>query len=591
MSQRDEFLNRLQTSFECPESWDGMQGSESSRFCSQCQCEVFDLAQMTADEVQQRLEATRGKMCARMTREGGRLLLQRPADKPSPPRRRIAGKISPIAATLLGAWLSIGYSGAQTSTSETSRASSLDSDPDRAEPDRAEEDDRRRQELASSDDAALSGTLRDGEGLAVAGATVVVREVLGGQERTAVSDDFGFYLFERLPTGVYDLRAELKGLEFDQAQNLILEAGKERAANLKASLVRGMTTMGIMMPPQLHLRDRFDYSDLVVLAVVEESVVASELGGFAKVETQLHIVQRIKGEPAVGPITFRHTENASSLDPDSTNQDSTDPDILKPGDEVVAFLRRVQTRDLEAEPIFEQTGYYNSVFRLDRADREAYLERSEALAGLEKEAQNRGGLNPSELMDWMVETAANPSTRGETISEIQDAFEALENLARKKGKERAALARKLEQIVEKAGGRIVHADVRPIFLGAAITEAHQQQLTAALWATQRVDLSDRKLFDLVVSWDRPEAARWLRSSLPVPEVSDGQFEWWLFNIAKRLENGKARAFMTSANARWTALSPLDRAEREARSRALSEELLSELADLLEGEPVSAAANL
>jgi len=581
MSQRDEFLNRLQTSFECPESWDGMQGTESSRFCGQCQCEVVDFARLTASEVRMRLEASRGKMCARLTHEGGRLVLQRPAELPSPRRRRIPSKVSPIAATLLGAWLSVSPSGARPSPpSDASNTSSLDAKPGR------DQEHRNQQDKASPNDAALRGILVGAEGKRLAGATVVVREVLGGRERTAVSDARGAFRFERLPAGVYDLRAELAGYQFEHAQDLLLEAGKERATSLKAQEAQGLSTLGLITAPEPHLRDRFDSSDLVVSAVVGESVVVSESRGLNEVQTRLRVVRRIKGEAAEGLITLRHFERSRSLD-----REFVDPNALKPGDEVVAFLRRAQTNEAGSKPVFERNGYRDGILRLEKAQREAYLEGTEALAKLENEGRNRGGLSLAELMDWMVETAENPFTRNETISEIKVAFDSLESLARKEGKESAVLAQNLVQIAERAGGRIVHPGqgVRPIFLGAAITEAHQKRLEAALWATEHLGQGDRNLFDLFYSWDRQVAVGWLKATLPTPEVPDGPFFWWLTNFAHKLESEKAHTFAASAKERWKTLetlqprnaSPLAGMEAEARSRALAHELVSELAGLLE----------
>lgn len=102
--KRRDFLDRMRTSYECPESWDGMEGDDRCRFCSGCQREVFDFAQMSPREIRGRLEAGRGKLCARLTRDGGGLVMLAPA-LPGLRPPRSSGRVSPLAATLLGAWL------------------------------------------------------------------------------------------------------------------------------------------------------------------------------------------------------------------------------------------------------------------------------------------------------------------------------------------------------------------------------------------------------------------------------------------------------------------------------------------------------
>ena len=69
----------LQNRFVCSVPWDSMAGEGSRRLCGQCQCEVFDFAQMEPRAVKARVEASHGKLCARLTRERGRLKMLAPA--------------------------------------------------------------------------------------------------------------------------------------------------------------------------------------------------------------------------------------------------------------------------------------------------------------------------------------------------------------------------------------------------------------------------------------------------------------------------------------------------------------------------------
>jgi hypothetical protein len=106
MARRRNLSDLLESRYECPVSWDDMSGGADRRFCGQCRCEVFDLARMEPRAVKARLEASRGKMCARVTREQGRLKMLAP---PSPPAElpRKSERAPALAAGLFGAWLTL----------------------------------------------------------------------------------------------------------------------------------------------------------------------------------------------------------------------------------------------------------------------------------------------------------------------------------------------------------------------------------------------------------------------------------------------------------------------------------------------------
>lgn len=106
MARRRNLLDVIQTRFECPVSWDEMAGSESRRFCGQCRKEVFDFAQMEPRAVRARIAASRGKLCARVTRENGRVKTLAPPLLPAP-EPRSSERAPAIAATFFGAWLSL----------------------------------------------------------------------------------------------------------------------------------------------------------------------------------------------------------------------------------------------------------------------------------------------------------------------------------------------------------------------------------------------------------------------------------------------------------------------------------------------------
>jgi hypothetical protein len=112
MSQRSERLtrrdrlDRLRIHTPCAASWDQMQGDDRERFCARCHKSVVDFSQLTPREIDARLQASRGNLCARLSRTAaGRLVTlaappeswATPLDRPSP-----AAAVAAVVTALLG---------------------------------------------------------------------------------------------------------------------------------------------------------------------------------------------------------------------------------------------------------------------------------------------------------------------------------------------------------------------------------------------------------------------------------------------------------------------------------------------------------
>jgi len=50
----------------CPVSWDSMTGDSKIRFCGQCRLNVYNLAEMTREEVSTVVRETGGRLCGRL---------------------------------------------------------------------------------------------------------------------------------------------------------------------------------------------------------------------------------------------------------------------------------------------------------------------------------------------------------------------------------------------------------------------------------------------------------------------------------------------------------------------------------------------
>ncbi len=105
-----EILNNVQVASPCSASWDDMIGDDFSRFCNQCDKNVYNLSALTAEAAIQLVREKEGNLCGRFFRRADGTLLT--ADCPVGVNHRIPRKHkwAVLAASLAGL-LSLGGCG------------------------------------------------------------------------------------------------------------------------------------------------------------------------------------------------------------------------------------------------------------------------------------------------------------------------------------------------------------------------------------------------------------------------------------------------------------------------------------------------
>lgn len=61
-------LKHVHVASPCKANWDGMIGTERTRFCGQCNLSVYNLSCMTRDEAESLIARTEGRLCVRFYR-------------------------------------------------------------------------------------------------------------------------------------------------------------------------------------------------------------------------------------------------------------------------------------------------------------------------------------------------------------------------------------------------------------------------------------------------------------------------------------------------------------------------------------------
>jgi Carboxypeptidase regulatory-like domain len=317
MTTRSERLNRLVIASPCQESWQTMSGGESTRFCSRCQKRVYDLAALEACEIDTLIEATQGRLCARITRDrSGRIVTREPDAYPfhlpdAAPVRRASPMVAAVVTAIVGM---TGAGWAEPPVSPPIAAAPVS--PDAAHP-------------SGPGRAALSGQVVDDQGSPLPGTTILLRHSKEGWKLNAVSDAQGRFQLRDIPSGVYDVEAELEGFDFGTVTGLALgpEGGQVTFTGTPSETI-SVTVGVIAVSVDLPLDTVFQQSHVVVAAIVGPSVTLEELdaGEVRHVRTELRITSVLKGKSHGGTLQIDHYVISGQ------------PGNFSPGDVVLALL-------------------------------------------------------------------------------------------------------------------------------------------------------------------------------------------------------------------------------------------------------------
>jgi hypothetical protein len=604
MTNRSDRLDRLVIGFECRTAWERMRGEGPRRFCDECRREVFDFEQMLPAEIHARLQASRGALCVRLTRRDGHLVSARELELSEPATSRAPRRVPTIAAGLVSAWLSTG-TGAVAGAAQTGNAAvgvaaigypAGQADAGQAPTGQADAGQNpageagREQAPARRARSAAGATLRGrvvADGMTLPGVDIVARNTLDGRESMAQTGADGTFVIAPLPPGIYEVEGRLQGFSITP-QSLALPAGDQRQTELTAESNVQTTTVGVVAVAPAPLRRLYDDADLVATAVVGHSVVVSRNDDLVEVLTDLHLESSFKGSVSGRDVGYRHSE----YEKEGEGQGPWRAE-LAPGTRVLAFVEPSKAEPgATRNPIFE-SGDSFGLKVLGDGERAAYLERLDALARIERQAERSGAMRPADLVEWMVATAENPLTRAEATGELQSALNALDELAAREGTSAKTAAEDLKMILDHFhdnGGTV--RNEQAALLGALLTAEHQQRLTAALRATEALGQGDRELFQLVRRWDDGAARDWLerqlRTAKPKPDA-DAEQLGWLQGLAEDLDDDAMRAIVATARDRQQEIVDLWPDDETQTTRALRQQKLAALAQDLRRDLAAALA--
>lgn len=531
MATRIEKLNRLRIASPCSESWDGMAGGAERRHCATCDREVFDFARMTPRQIEARIEASGGRLCARLTR-GADGLVTLPS--PEPPPFWFERRASPVASALVTALL--GFGGAATgaaleapSASATPSGHSAASDAAKNEPTSPHAE----SATASSPTTRIDGVVTDQEGAFLPGATVTIQEPDGGRSFTRVSDAEGRFTFENVAPGTFRLALELEFFSPITFPALVVSAG--RATSLEVQMEPQITetvTAGVLAFPSIEPLSRlYGDSDLVVTGVVGPTIPIDPAHP-AENETEIRVTSVHKGRFAGRTLVVVLTQGEEEKP-------------LVAGDRVLAFLDVGDPRP-GGKVTYVAADWQRGLQALSNDELAAYTERLDALERISR----RGEPGPEALAEWLVATVEQPLTRKEATGELSRALASLVEIAeeRELPVEVATADLRAEVASREAEGKEFDGDEAVHRAGAFVDEAARNRLTRALLAAESLSRGDLDLYGIVRPWANDQAVEWLTRRFREVEPGEGGVSRDAMGcLAEALDSDSLRALLKASD--------------------------------------------
>ncbi len=234
MAKVDDPLTNLRVAAPCEISWDSMAGDERVRHCSLCSLNVYNVSEMTRDEVRELLARTEGRLCGRLYRRADGTILTR--DCPTG-LRALRRRASRVAAALIAALVSLPAFALGGRSCEKPRLKTRGSKV-KLEIER----------IATPQPALFDGVVRTQSGDPLPGVTVVVQDETTKRERSAVTDSNGAFSIASLSDGIYRVEVTLEAFQPAKIEHLELKASEATHASVALRLDSSVTvTVGIIV--------------------------------------------------------------------------------------------------------------------------------------------------------------------------------------------------------------------------------------------------------------------------------------------------------------------------------------------------------
>jgi len=225
-------MKNIRVASPCPTSWESMAGDDRVRYCSLCNLNVYNFAELTRNEVRELLLRSEGRVCGRLYRRTDGTILTRDCPTGLRALRRRVSRIASATAAALFSFASFAFGGTMC---EMKKHGHIKLDIERS---------------AAPQKAMLTGVVL-AAGNPLPGATVKVRSETGIAELTTVSDATGAFTVASIDDGLYRVEVTLAGFNPAAIEHLQLDGNEVTKAQFSMQLAEMQTVGIIAVDPQL----------------------------------------------------------------------------------------------------------------------------------------------------------------------------------------------------------------------------------------------------------------------------------------------------------------------------------------------------
>ena len=229
MSQTD-LLTSIRVASPCHVSWDNMTGDDRIRFCTACNLNVYNFAEMTGDEVRSMISNSNGRVCGRLYRRTDGTLITK--DCPvglRALRRRVRRFVGAVFATVLSLGsLAFAQSGKKDIKGCSQTAVNLERTKDKGQI------------------GDFTGFVVDPNGAFVSGASVTLINDGDKRERTTTTNDNGVFTFSGVSNGAYTLKIAAAGFKTFTLSKVQLSSDELTRAGIHLALGDVTTLIGVV---------------------------------------------------------------------------------------------------------------------------------------------------------------------------------------------------------------------------------------------------------------------------------------------------------------------------------------------------------
>jgi hypothetical protein len=495
MAKKLSKLDSIRIPQPCSTEWEQMIGDDRTRFCNECNKHVYNLSAMTRRQAEAIIEASRGKLCARVIRqEDGTTVVRDDAILPDAGLHHIR-RASPIASAVVSAMMAVSpVMAAQTSVPAKQSASVLSQQGQKkpgAQP----------QETTSK----LSGSVLDVNGAVMANAIVTLVNQDTGDIRGTISKDDGAFEFNMLKPGSYSLQVEASG--FAPAQTGVnLQQNQQQRVDVPMQALRYESVGGLVAIREQPLRTLYKESDLIVVATAGNSVRVQSERESNLMKTALNVFSTLKGKAKKSVVYVYHWAY-KELD-DSFAKDKKQ----------LVFLRHSD----RGKDGYEVDDLNYGVKKLSDADLTIYTQRIAELAKIMQTAKP----DDAQIVEWLVRCVEEKATRQEGLMELSQSFNQLrydeEAKNEQEVEEDESEALKAEEVEADSKAEMdeqadesedVEEEEEYLKITSHMTQAQKDRVLAVLYRTEEVTDKEDNLIELAKDWKDARLAPFLLEQL------------------------------------------------------------------------------